>query len=186
MPDPRRSADRQLRSALPRPPPGRVGPVARVALSLVLPLGLAACAAPERPSATAAPAAQAAPAVGDPAATDPADLLKNGLWTVETIEGTPPPDPRVRPTLDFRSGGTLGGSTCCNGYRATWALSGDGLSVGQPVTTRRACPEPLMALERRFLAVLTGASHHTVAPDGTLTVETADGRTLTAVRPGGG
>jgi heat shock protein HslJ len=57
----------------------------------------------------------------------------------------------------FASDGQLAGHTGCNRFMGRYALIGDSIEIGLLATTQMACPEPVMARERRFLAVLEGA-----------------------------
>ena len=91
-----------------------------------------------------------------------------GSSAAVTALGEPPP------TLIF-SGGTVSGYTICNEYSGPYTESGDQVTFGPLVTTRRACTNPeFVAQEQLFLRVL----------DGTTTV-TRSGDSLTITAPAG-
>ncbi|MCI0548433.1 MAG: META domain-containing protein [Candidatus Rokubacteria bacterium] len=104
-------------------------------------LGLGCQSAPPAPVpvATAAPASEFA--------------LAGTSWLAEDIDGRGVVD-RVESTLIFESGARVVGSTGCNRYFAPLEVTGSTLRVGMAASTRRACPEPVMDQERRFLAAL--------------------------------
>jgi heat shock protein HslJ len=112
---------------------------------------------------------------------DPATLLTGASWVVEDfdkqrmVEGT-------RVTLTFGADGRLSGSASCNNYTATYALRGEGLTIGQAASTRKACAPPLMAQEQSFLTMLAAVNRFEIGSDGVLILHAADGRTLRARR----
>lgn len=110
---------------------------------------------------------------------DPAWLLTGSVWQVEDIDAGGIID-RSYITLDFRPDGTLGGSTGCNRYRARWSLDGEGLRIDLGGSTRKACAPALMNQERKFLAVIGGASRFRLDPTGMLTVLAESGGSLSA------
>jgi heat shock protein HslJ len=57
----------------------------------------------------------------------------------------------------FEGDGRLAGHGGCNRFMGSYALAGDSIQITPLATTRMACPEPVMARERLFLAVLEGA-----------------------------
>jgi heat shock protein HslJ len=109
----------------------------------------------------------------------PASLLQGGEWVVEDIAGKGIID-RSRATLDFGADGQLTGRASCNSYGATWALSGEGLTVGQARATLMACVPALDSQEREFLRVLAAVNHFDITDDGALVLRTGDGETITA------
>ena len=50
--------------------------------------------------------------------------------------------------------GTVGGSTGCNRYTASYTLDGDSLELGTIASTQMACPPPADAVERAYLDAL--------------------------------
>jgi heat shock protein HslJ len=57
----------------------------------------------------------------------------------------------------FEGDGRLAGDAGCNRFMGRYAVVGDGIEIAPLAMTRMACPEPVMARERLFLAVLDGA-----------------------------
>jgi heat shock protein HslJ len=112
---------------------------------------------------------------------DPAALLAGPAWVVEQLDTKGMVD-GARVTLNFGSDGRLSGTASCNNYTATYALSGEGLTIGQAASTRKACAPPLMAQEQTFLAVLAAVNRFEIATDGALVLHANDGRTLRARR----
>jgi heat shock protein HslJ len=54
----------------------------------------------------------------------------------------------------FRSNGEVNGSGGCNNFFGSFTQNGRLMTFGPLASTRRACPEPLMSAERRFLGLL--------------------------------
>ncbi|WP_131862977.1 META domain-containing protein [Crenobacter luteus] len=112
---------------------------------------------------------------------DPAVLLRGAEWVVEDIDGGGIVD-RSRVTLNFRADGRLDGRASCNRYTASYALSGEGLSVGRAASTLMACVPALMHQERRFLDVLQGVNRFEIGETGELRLIDASGRRIVARR----
>lgn len=83
----------------------------------------------------------------------PADLLTGRTWVVEDIAGAGIID-ASRVTLGFGTDGRVAGSGGCNRWFAGYDLTGEGLTIGQAGSTMMACPDALMAQERRFFEAL--------------------------------
>src|SRR6187200_893521 len=49
---------------------------------------------------------------------------------------------------------TVGGSTGCNRFTASYTVDGDSMEIGKIASTRMACPPPADAVERAYLAAL--------------------------------
>jgi heat shock protein HslJ len=49
---------------------------------------------------------------------------------------------------------TVGGSTGCNRFTASYTVDGDAMEIGEIASTRMACPPPADAVERAYLAAL--------------------------------
>ena len=62
--------------------------------------------------------------------------------------------------LDFGEGGALDGSAGCNHFSASFAISGDQITIGQALSTRKFCQDPpgVMAQETALLSALPQAS----------------------------
>lgn len=92
--------------------------------------------------------------------------LEDGRWEGEAVEPGAASRPSVELVDDFRMTGVFGaadgggifGRSGCNRYNAGVA-AGDmpgSMKVSPVVGTRMACPEDVMALERRYLSALEG------------------------------
>lgn len=105
--------------------------------------------------------------------------LQDREWVVARLNGTDPlADSRM--TLNFDSEGRLWGQAGCNNYTTTYDLTGGALSIGPTAVTNRACEPEIMNQESSFLRLLDGSGKLSIADDGALRVETADGRTMLA------
>lgn len=110
---------------------------------------------------------------------DPAGALQHTRWMVRSIDGKNV-ETRSRPTLVFEITGRVAGHASCNSYSGPYKIGSDnGLRFGDLVSTKRACTPALMQQENAMLAVLNEAVRYELA-DGTLTIETNDGRQLVA------
>ena len=63
-----------------------------------------------------------------------------------------PQDVAVAKPSAYFEDGTVGGSTGCNQYTASYTVDGDTLEIGQAVMTMIACPPPADAIERAYIA----------------------------------
>ena len=61
--------------------------------------------------------------------------------------------PGVAPSATFTDD-TVGGSTGCNHFTASYTVDGDAMEIGTVASTRMACPPPADAVERAYLAAL--------------------------------
>lgn len=84
----------------------------------------------------------------------PADLAGRE-WRLRQIDGQPPPRGDGVVTLTV-AGDEVGGRGGCNQYRGTLTAGAEAgrIEVGRLASTRRACPEPWMSFEQRYLAAL--------------------------------
>jgi heat shock protein HslJ/uncharacterized lipoprotein YbaY len=113
---------------------------------------------------------------------EPAALLRGGEWVVEDLDGGGIID-SSRATVQFGDNGRVSGRASCNTYTAHYALSGEGISVRDPVVTQRACAPSLMVQEERFLTTLRGVRSFDFTSDGALVLK-ADGKRLIKARRG--
>jgi heat shock protein HslJ len=67
-------------------------------------------------------------------------------------------------TASFGADGILQGSSGCNDYSGSYVSNGETLSIGPLATTRKACAEPIMDQEARFLAALQAATGYRLEP----------------------
>jgi heat shock protein HslJ len=110
-----------------------------------------------------------------------AALLRGAEWSVVEIAGKPVvADSRV--TMTFGEDGRVGGSSSCNSYGADYTVGGEGVTFGQPVSTLKACAEPLMDQEAAFLGTLRAVKRFDVDAQGALVLTADDGRTIRATR----
>jgi heat shock protein HslJ len=129
-----------------------------LALLTLLPLILVACADEGDGSS-------------DGGSTDPADLT-GVTWqldgsSIASLVGDSPPDAVV--TLEFADG-QAAGRAACNSYGGAYQAGDDGtLSFELFAVTQMACDEPLMALERAYLAALGQVTGFSVEIDLVLT-----------------
>jgi len=112
---------------------------------------------------------------------EPASLLQGGEWTVDEVGGkAPATDSKI--TLNFGADGSLSGSSSCNRLATSYTLTGESLAIAQGAGTMMACDPPVMAQESAFLALLPQVNRFSVADDGALLLQTADGKTIRARR----
>lgn len=130
-------------------------------------------------------AAGSATAPDTDAGADASSLV--GEWTITEIDGTATLE-NAPATLVFGDDGTLGSDTGCNSVSASYATSGELLTVeSEPVMTRKACDPERTAQETAiveiFNAARTDGATFAVTDDGAaLTITTSDGVTLSARR----
>lgn len=113
---------------------------------------------------------------------DPATLLRGAEWVVEGLAGSAVVD-RSRATLAFDADGRISGRGPCNRYTASYALTGEGLTIAKPASTMMACAPALMQQERLFLDLLAQVRRFSIDAGGALVLHAGDGRTITARRP---
>ena len=78
-----------------------------------------------------------------------------GLWRVTALRERSF-EPSETATIAFSpETGRVAGAAFCNRYAASYELSGDVLSFGPAVGTKRGCAPDLMALERTYLEALS-------------------------------
>lgn len=113
---------------------------------------------------------------------DPAALLRGAEWVVEDLAGRSVVD-RSRATLAFDADGRISGRGSCNRYTASYALTGEGLTIAKPAATMMACAPALMRQERLFFDLLAQVRRFSIDASGALVLHAGDGRTITARRP---
>lgn len=109
---------------------------------------------------------------------DAESLLVGDVWRVTHIAGGEVPGPRAV-TLEFDGQGRLSGQAPCNRYSASYQMTGEGIVLGQGLSTRMACAGDIMQLETLFLSIIQGSLPVSLDEDGTLSL--GEGRIL-AVR----
>jgi heat shock protein HslJ len=117
------------------------------------------------------------------------DPLAGTRWALLSVADQPVPD-GMSATLAFDAG-QASGSGGCNTFSGQYEVAvPDSIHIGPLASTRRACPEPVMAFEATYLAALQGVTNWAVpadAPIGTqLTLRGGSGPKLVFGKPAGG
>ena len=97
-----------------------------------------------------------------------------GSWRLANMTEGDSPMPMVPPqatelTATFADG-KISGSGGCNRFMGSFETQGDRLSVGQLASTFKACEEPIMQQESRYLKALQGAQRYEIDNQGQLTI----------------
>lgn len=95
--------------------------------------------------------------------------LRGREWRLSWIEPFPAmPTGVATPTLRFGDDGRISAQTGCNSAGGTYSVTGDGLTIGNVFSTKRACVEPAgNQLETAYLGALERARRFRIA-DGQL------------------
>jgi len=109
------------------------------------------------------------------------ETLLTGDWKVVAIDGDPPVAD-TEPSLSFGDDGKVSGNASCNRFFGSFTLTGEGLGFGEMGASMMMCEDAVMAQEQAMLAILQGATGFAIADTGALTLNGADGRTITAER----
>ncbi len=110
---------------------------------------------------------------------DPLDLLVGHVWVAEDVGGGGVID-SSRIELVFDRDGRVYGTGGCNRFRAGYVLTGEGLQLGAAGATMMACPEALMAQERRVFDALAHVDRFDIDATGALVLIGADRPLMTA------
>lgn len=110
---------------------------------------------------------------------DPLELLVDVEWVVEDLANTGIID-SSRMTLNFDRKGRVHGLASCNSYSAGYELTGETLTLQNPLATLKACAPALMNQEQKFLALLSNVNRYDIDGNGALILTTKDGKTITA------
>jgi heat shock protein HslJ/uncharacterized lipoprotein YbaY len=113
-------------------------------------------------------------------AGEPDTLLMGDEWVVEDIGGAL--IDRSRATLDFGVDGRLAGRASCNAYTTSYALTGEGMTIGTTATTMMSCAPALMEQERRFLDILQRVRRFDITENGALVLQDDQRRRIVARR----
>lgn len=101
--------------------------------------------------------------------------LEQTTWLLTALPGQPLAAVQGANALTVRfEGGRVHGFAGCNHFMGSYALDGGRLALGPVGGTMMACPEPVMAVENRFLKAFSGTLQIAVAGD-RLTLTPADG-----------
>jgi heat shock protein HslJ len=107
--------------------------------------------------------------------------LGGAEWNVTTLDGEPIPAPS-KITIQFLENDRVAGNSGCNRFQGSFSMSGGSLSFGPLMGTKRACPEPQMSLESRFLGLMQEVTSAELTTDGALVLKTSDGKRILAQR----
>jgi hypothetical protein len=106
-------------------------------------------------------------------------------WTVQAIDGKAVL-PDAKPTIRFSNDNRVSGSATCNRLVGSYKLEGEkeGRKIDiEPLgTTMMACPPEHNLQERTFLDIINEVGSVQVLDDGTLLLDTNDGKTISATR----
>jgi putative lipoprotein len=122
-------------------------------------------------------------APGDDTSTETAEATAlSGTWTVTDVDGTPALE-NVTATLTFDADGRLSGNASCNDYSGSYVIDGNSLTVGDTVSTLKACAPEIGEQEAAVLQILSEATAYELVDANTqIRISTAAGATLTARR----
>jgi heat shock protein HslJ len=113
---------------------------------------------------------------------DTESLLTGAAWQVETIRGERLVGGFSVTMMFDPKADNVGGSGGCNSYGAPYTLTGEGLAIGDPTYTEKACDGALMTQESAFLEALVGITMFSVDETGALRMDGPDGERITARR----
>lgn len=117
-------------------------------------------------------------------ATAPGADLAGTRWQAVRIAGVDAA-PQVESMLTFEAGSAINGSGGCNAFRGEVLFGPDNaLSVERIAGTQRACPEPAMEQELRFLRALTDVDRY-ARENRMLVLYDADGAPVLRMRRAG-
>lgn len=109
---------------------------------------------------------------------EPASLLV-GDWTIREIGGKPVVA-GSEPSISFEAGGAVNGGASCNRFFGSFALTGEGLAIGELGSSMMICEDPVMEQEHAVLEILKGVTGFGIGEGGSLTLTAGDGRTIVA------
>jgi heat shock protein HslJ len=113
---------------------------------------------------------------------EPASLLSGHEWIVTKLAGQSTlAEPRI--TVSFAADARVSGGASCNRFGAEYQLTGEGLRIGNPMSSMMACEPPVMDQEQLFLGLLKNVSRFSIQTDGALVLHTNDERTIVMVKP---
>ncbi|WP_290492325.1 META domain-containing protein [Alcanivorax sp.] len=106
--------------------------------------------------------------------------LRGDAWSVTSLNGESTGDATL--TLNFHQPGQLAGKAACNNYMASYVQSKDSFTIQTGGMTMKACPPPLMDMERQFVDALKGINHAKLNKQGHLILTGSDGIRIEASR----
>lgn len=111
----------------------------------------------------------------------PRSLLGSAEWRVVQIGGKAVLR-GSKPSVQFLEDNAVAGNGSCNRFRASYALSGEGLAIKAPASTMMACEPEKMKQEQALLRQLEATTGFDIRPDGSLVLKAGDGSSLVARR----
>ena len=112
-----------------------------------------------------------------PAAAASPARLEGANWRLSALSGQAVPAGSAAPTARFERG-QVSGFSGCNRFMGNYTVDRDQLTIGTLAGSMMACPEPAMALEKAFLAALSGTLAANVAGDRLSLTPAAGGHAL--------
>lgn len=94
------------------------------------------------------------------------EQLAGAAWQVQQLNGQPVTNATL--TLNFHEPGKLAGKAACNNYMASYEQLPSRFSIQTGGMTMKACPPPLMDLEKQFMKALKSIDSATIDDQGTL------------------
>ncbi|MGL5081192.1 MAG: META domain-containing protein [Microcoleaceae cyanobacterium] len=104
--------------------------------------------------------------------TQPTIRLEGSSWRLtrwEDAESTGVPLAETIIDATFVDG-KVAGSSGCNRYIGSYQTEENTLKVSEIATTKKACPEPILKQESRFVMALQGAQNYEISPQQQLTI----------------
>lgn len=110
--------------------------------------------------------------------TSPYEMVQfsslKGSWRLANMAESNLPTPMVPPqetelTANF-SQGRITGSGGCNRFMGSYEIKGDRLTINQLASTFKACQEPIMNQESKYMKALQGAQRFELDDKGQLTI----------------
>lgn len=105
-------------------------------------------------------------------------------WTATSIDGRPVVAGSQAVTLRLKANRRAGGNAHCNIWHGNYRLGAGTISFSEIGSTRRYCPEPLISQETQYLRIIGEADRYNSWADGTMTIASPQGQTVT-FRPTG-
>ncbi|MGX5915562.1 META domain-containing protein [Aliidiomarina sp. Khilg15.8] len=92
----------------------------------------------------------------------PERLLQGVTWQVQTVGDDAVHEQDV--SLYFTADGSVSGGSGCNRYFGRYELTGEGIEIARLGSTKRACADEEMAIEAKYLALLSSVRRFRIRP----------------------
>ena len=96
----------------------------------------------------------------------------SGYYTLSSIDDTPVAKQGITFNIESQKR-RITGFSGCNSYNAAFTLTKDKLEITDPLSTKKACPQEAMTLEKKVFKNLVKVNRYTLK-DGTLTLYNKD------------